>query len=141
MKKRIEQIKAIKDDWMESYFYVPATEVQIEDFEEQMKITIPQSYKDFLLLSNGAKLFGGDCFLYGVGGGIEFKISDDFSEGKVPAELLIVGFYHSSHICYDSRYNSFIFYEYENLDEIESECLMFSDFDEVLDYMIDIATS
>ena len=57
MKKRIEQIKAIKDDWMESYFYVPATEVQIEDFEEQMKITIPQSYKDFLLLSNGAKLF------------------------------------------------------------------------------------
>ena len=47
MKKRIEQIKAIKNDWMESYFYVPATEVQIEDFEEQMK----EKYKNKIQIS------------------------------------------------------------------------------------------
>lgn len=57
----------------------------------------------------------------------------------MPKELLIVGFYHSCHICYDARYDSFFFYEYEGYDDIKEECSEFSDFYEVLDYMTDIA--
>ena len=104
-----------------------------------MKVKIPESYKEFLRHSNGAKLFGGDVYLYNVNLDDEYKINYDFSEGNVPQELLIVGFYNSRHICYDSRDNSFIFYEYEEYDDIIDECVHFSDFYGVLDYMIDIA--
>ena len=91
--------------------------------------------------SNGAKLFGGDTYLYGVDFDDEFRINYDLSEDEVPKELLIVGFYNSRHICYDLRYNSFILYEYEDYDDIEEECAKFSDFYELLDYLIDIAKS
>ena len=140
MQKRIEYIKNISGDWMHSEFFPPATDSEITDFERKMKIAIPESYQAFLKISNGAKLFGGDCFLYGIDQNSKFQINYDFSEGEVPKELLIVGFYHSSHICYDARYHSFYFYEYEDYDNIKEECIEFSDFCEVLDYLVDIAT-
>ncbi len=57
----------------------------------------------------------------------------------MPKELLIIGFDNSRHICYDSRYDLFIFYECEDYDDIEEECAKFTDFYELLDYHIDIA--
>lgn len=83
-------------------------------------------------------MFCGDVYLYSVNSDEEFKINHDFSEGDVPKELLILGFYNSSHICYDPRYDSFILYDYE---DIKEECVEFSDFDEVLKYFIDIASN
>lgn len=139
MKERIERIKAIQDNWMQSEFSSPATASQIETFEKTANVIIPESYKDFLKLSNGAELFGGDCHLYSVNVDDEFRINYDYSDGNVPEELLIFGFYNSKHLCFDARYESFIFYEYEDYDNISEECLMFSDFYEVLDYIIDIA--
>jgi uncharacterized ubiquitin-like protein YukD len=139
MKERIERIKAIQDNWMQSELASPATVSQIETFEKTANVIIPDSYKDFLKLSNGAELFGGDCQLYSVNVNDEFRINYDCSDGNVPEELLILGFYNSKHICFDKRYDSFIFYEYEDYDDINEECLMFSDFYEVLDYIIDIA--
>ncbi len=139
MKKRIKIINNITDAWMNSEFFSSATDLQISEFEKKMKVKIPESYKEFLRHSNGAKLFGGDVYLYNVNLDDEYKINYDFSEGNVPQELLIVGFYNSRHICYDSRDNSFIFYEYEEYDDIIDECVHFSDFYGVLDYMIDIA--
>ena len=141
MKERIERIKAVQDDWMQSEFASPASDSQIEDFEKTANVVIPESYKEFLRLSNGAVLFGGDCQLYSVDMNDKFRINYDFSDGSVPAELLILGFYNSQHICFDTRYDSFIFYEYEDYDDISEECLMFSDFYEVMDYIIDIAVS
>ncbi|SHM88466.1 SMI1/KNR4 family protein [Ruminococcus flavefaciens] len=139
MKERIERLKSIQDDWQSSEFNPPATETQIAEFEENTGISIPNSYKDFLRLSNGAELSGGDCQLYSVDMNDKFRINYDFSEGSVPEELLILGFYNSQHICFDKRYESFIFYEYEDYNDISEECLMFSDFYEVMDYIIDIA--
>ena len=139
MQERIEKIKNIAEDWMQSDFHSPATDSEISEFEEKMKVKIPESYKEFLRCSNGAELFGGDAFLFSVNASDECKINYDFSEGKVPKELLIIGFYNSCHICYDARYGSFFFYEYEDYDSIKEECLEFSDFYEVLDYIIDIA--
>lgn len=141
MKSRIEIIKGITDHWMKSEFNQPASESQIEEFEKNEDVRIPESYKEFLRNSNGAKLFGGDTYLYGVDFDDEFRINYDFTEVEVPKELLIVGFDNSRHICYDSRYDSFILYEYEDYDEIEGECVKFSDFYELLDYLIDIAKS
>ncbi|MCR5806927.1 MAG: SMI1/KNR4 family protein [Oscillospiraceae bacterium] len=140
MEKRIEIIKGIVDDWMNSEFSAPATDAMIDEFERKMDIVIPASYRDFLILSNGARLFGGDCFLYSVNMDDTYRVNFDFSEGQVPKELLIVGFYHSSHICYDKRYDRFYFYEYEDYDAVKEECSEFSDLCEVLDYIIDIAT-
>lgn len=139
MKERIERLKSIQDDWQSSEFNPPATETQIAEFEENTGISIPNSYKDFLRLSNGAELSGGDCQLYSVNMNDKFRINYDFSDGSVPDELLILGFYNSQHICFDKRYESFIFYEYEDYNDISEECLMFSDFYEVMDYIIDIA--
>lgn len=141
MKERIERIKSVQDDWMQSEFASPATDSQIEAFEKTANVIVPESYKDFLRLSNGAELFGGDCQLYSVNMNDKFRINYDFSDGSVPDELLILGFYNSQHICFDKRYDSFIFYEYEDYDDIKEECLMFSDFYEVMDYIIDIATA
>ena len=141
MKERIERIKAVQDDWMQSEFASPASDSQIEDFEKTANVVIPESYKEFLRLSNGAVLFGGDCQLYSVDMNDKFRINYDFSDGSVPDKLLILGFYNSQHICFDKRYESFIFYEYEDYNDIGDECLMFSDFYEVIDYIIDIATS
>lgn len=73
-------------------------------------VRIPESYKKFLRYSNGAKLFGGGTYLYGVDFDDKFRINYDFSEGEVPNELLLIGFDNSRHICYDLRYNSFILY-------------------------------
>jgi hypothetical protein len=141
MQDRIEHIKNINIDWMRSELFSPATDSEIADYEKKMQIAIPESYKEFLRISNGAKLFGGDCFLYSVDLNDKFKINYDFSESNVPKELMIVGFYNSSHICYDARYNSFFFYEYEAYDSIKEECTEFSNFYEVLDYIVDIAIS
>ena len=141
MKERIERIKAIQDAWMQSEFASPASDSQIEAFEKTANVVIPESYKEFLRLSNGAELFGGDCELFSVDPNNELKINYDYSDGSVPDELLILGYYNSKHICFDKRYDSFIFYEYEDYDDISEECLMFSDFYEVMDYIIDIAVS
>lgn len=138
MYKIIETIKSINGDWQRSIFHEPVSEADIARFEKENNIKIPDSYKEFLLLSNGAELFGGDIFLYGVGDA-KFPVNYDFSEGKVPKELTILGFYNSSHICY--YHNSFILYEYEEVWEIERECVDFKTFHELLEYLIDIQIS
>ena len=139
MKERIEKIKNITDDWMQSELNPPATDSQIREFEEKMKVIIPESYKEFLRYSNGAELFGGDALLFSVNIDDEYKINNDFSEGNVPKELLILGYYLDSHICYDFRDDIFVFYIEEEYERIKEECVIFNDFCEVLDYAIDIA--
>ena len=140
MKDIIERIKRIQDDFMRSEFHDPASESDIAAFERENGIVIPQSYRDFLLLSDGAELFGGDAFLYGVKNA-RFKIGEDYTEGMVPKEFMILGFYHSRHVCFLPQKNCFIFYEYEEPDEIESECLHFDSFYDIMEYFIDIAIS
>ena len=141
MKKIIERIKRIQDNWMRSEFHEPAAESDISAFEHDNNISIPPSYKDFLLLSDGGELFGavGNVWLYGVKA-TRFKIGDDFSEGMVPKDFLILGFWDSRHICFMPERNKFLFYEYETPDEIDCECLWFDSFYDVMEYLIDVHT-
>ena len=139
MKDRIEKIKRLAEPFMKSTFYSPANEDDIFAFEKSNDIIIPSSYKDFLMLTNGAILFGGDAFLYGVSGDIKYHVNYDFTGGQVPKQLLILGYYRDRHICYDHLNDIFAFYTDEDYESIEEECMIFNDFVEVLDYAIDIA--
>jgi len=141
MKDRIEKIKSLSEPFMKSIFYTPANEKNILDFEKSNNIAIPKPYKEFLRLTNGAILFGGDAFLYGVSGDIKYHVNHDFTEGQIPKQLLILGYYRDRHICYDYRYDIFVFYKEEEYEHIKEECMIFDDFGEVLDYAIDIAES
>lgn len=139
MQERIEKIKNIVENWMQSDFHTPATDSEISEFEVKMKVKIPESYKEFLRCSNGAILLGGDAFLYGVSRGVKYHVNYDFTGGQVPKQLLILGYYRDRHICYDYRDDIFVFYREEEYERIKEECMIFNDFCEVLDYAIDIA--
>ena len=54
MLKRVVQIKKLDADWMHSEFYPAASDAEIADFEQRMQIAIPESYKAFLRIANGA---------------------------------------------------------------------------------------
>jgi len=140
MQKYINILKQIDEDFNRSEFYPPAQKEDILRFEKTKGIKIPESYKKFLSLSNGTSLSAGSIKLYGVGSS-GFQIGYDFSEHSVPKELIIIGYKDSEHICYYPEKNIFLFYEYQNLEEIEEECISFEDFDEVLEYLADILTS
>ena len=140
MKDRIEKIKGINEDFMQSTFYEPSSEDEIILFEEKMGISIPESYREFLKLSDGAEIFSSGM-LYGVKDDANFKINYDMTNGEIPKELIIIGYWNDKHICYDDRYDTYIFFEYEDYENIEEECVDFNDIEELLDYMIDIATN
>ncbi len=139
MKEKIEKIKSLNMNWMESNFFPSASNENITEFEKENNVIIPNSYKEFLLQTNGAEIFGGDAYFYGVCGKIEHYINYDFTEGQVPEQLMILGFYNDDHVCYDLHDDIFLFYNGEEYDSIKEECEIFSDFGEVLDYIIDIA--
>ncbi len=139
MKERIEKIKSLSaSSWMESYFFPPASDSEVTEYEKKNNIIIPESYKEFLSLSNGARIFGSDICLYGVCGDIKYYVNYDFTDGLVPKQLLILGYYNDRHICYDSRDDIFIFYREEQYERIKDDCTTFNDFGEVLDYAIDV---
>ncbi|MBR1555547.1 MAG: SMI1/KNR4 family protein [Oscillospiraceae bacterium] len=140
MQKYIDILKQIDEDFNRSEFFPPARKEDILRFEKTKGIKIPESYKKFLALSDGASLSGGSINLYGVNSS-GFQIGYDFSEHSVPKELIIIGYKDSEHICYYPEKNIFLFYEYQDLEGIEEECISFQDFDEVLEYLADILTS
>lgn len=137
--ERIEIIKSLTEPFMKSILYPPANEKEISDFEKSNDIIIPKSYKEFLMLTNGAILFGGDAFLYGISGEVKYHINHDFTGGQIPKQFLILGYYRDRHICYDYRDEFFVFYREGEYEHIKEECMIFNIFCEVLDYMIDIA--
>ena len=143
MKNRIEKIKSLSGSWMESYFYPPASESDISEYEKNKNIVIPKSYKELLLLTNGARIFGADICLYGVSGDIKYYVNYDVTDELVPKEfpkeLLILGYYNDKHICYDCRDDIYVLYRDEKYERIKEECVIFNDFGEVLDFAIDVA--
>ncbi|MBG9769422.1 SMI1/KNR4 family protein [Bacillus vallismortis] len=54
----------------ECSFSKGATDLEIESFEKKIKVSLPEDYKTFLKLHNGARIF--DLLIYGenVGGGL-----------------------------------------------------------------------
>lgn len=66
LKEIIEKLKAIDEPFRGATFYPPATDEEIRAFEAEHNLTIPESYKKWLRLTNGARLEGGIVLMYGV---------------------------------------------------------------------------
>lgn len=66
LKEIIEKLKAIDAPFCGATFYPPATDEEISAFEEEHNLTIPESYKKWLRLTNGARLEGGTITMFGV---------------------------------------------------------------------------
>ena len=141
MQEYFEQLKEIDEDFKRSEFFPSATDEQINNFEKEHNIQIPESYKQWLHLSNGGYLFCGGTHLYGVYNNPEPSIGNDFSNGMVPKEYLIIGYFGAEHICYNGESHKFFFYEYEDPSNVLDECDHFDDFRQVLEYIIDIGTN
>lgn len=104
-----EQLKGINEDFKRTKFFSPVTHEQIEQFEKENNMQIPESYKQWLRLSNGGYLFGGYVHLYGIDNHPQPSIGNDFSAGKVPKEYQILGYMESEHICFNKENkNSFL---------------------------------
>ena len=93
MEERIEFIKEYIDcPWHNTIYNLPATDSQIEEFEKAENVIIPDDYKEFLKITNGALLFDGALRLYSVNRDEKYKIDYNYlGEGKIEKELLIVG--------------------------------------------------
>ena len=49
-----------------SHFNPPATEERIQDMEKRLGFALPQSYRQFLRFSDGAKIMGNSATIYGL---------------------------------------------------------------------------
>ena len=49
-----------------------------------------------------------------------------------------MGYYNDKHICYDYRDDIYIFYKEEKYEFIKDECIIFNDFGDLLDFIIDV---
>ncbi len=132
VKEYFEILKGISGGWCQSELIPPKTIEQISKFESDNNIHIPESYKEWLFLSNGGYLFGRYVHLYGIDNLSQPTIGNDFSNGMVPDEYIILGYMESEHICYDKKTGKFFFYEYVK------PVQYFNDFSEILAYIIDI---
>ncbi len=79
----VESCNNLKDEYY-SEFFAPVTEDQLLEWENQNKITMPESYKDWLRFSNGAIIRDFLARLYDIKN-IEINNKD------YPDDLVIIG--------------------------------------------------
>lgn len=137
MEERIEFIKEYIDcPWHNTIYNLPATDSQIEEFEKAENVIIPDDYKEFLKITNGALLFDGALRLYSVNRDEKYKIDYNYlGEGKIEKELLIVGIHLIYPLCYDSWRKKYLFYD--DFEYRFDESYYYSDIYEVIDDFID----
>lgn len=135
----LDVLSGITADFQRCEFRGPASAEAVAAFEQETGLHIPVSYREFLLLANGGTLSGGSTELYGVGN-VPHAVGFDLTGGMIPDTLLPLGFFDAKHICWDKQRGVFLFYEYEAPEEIDAECVMFDDFNELLGYLTDILT-
>ena len=102
IKEIVELSKKLKDDYNFEY-NPPATEEEIISWENEHKIKIPESLKDWLRFSNGynilfERLSNLDNYI------IEHK---DF-----PKDLIIIGFTHDDSLCFSESTHEIVRYDY-----------------------------
>lgn len=132
VKEAFEIIKGITVGRNQSKLFPPKTASQISEYESNNKIHIPESYKEWLIHSNGGRLFGGYVNLYGIDNPPQPAVGNDFSDGRVPNEYLILGYMEEQHICCDKNSGEFFLYEYVEPTQY------FKNFADLLEYIIDI---
>lgn len=134
MNNYIEKINTL-NDFGKSKFFVPLADEVIDSYELEKKTHIPKSYREWLKITNGCELFGRYVILYGINNPPKPSIGNDFSNGLVPKEYTILGCMESQHICFSKEKNAFFFFEYDEPEQL------FENFQDILDYIIDICTN
>ncbi len=135
MIKYIEMLKGIEGAFQKSKFFSPLSLDEINTYEKENNLYIPQSYKEWLKLTNGCELFGRYVVLYGINNPPKPQVGDNFSNGLIPKEYLVLGSMNSQDICYSKEKDTFFFFDYEE------PKIFFSNFTEILEYIIDICTN
>ncbi len=130
-----EQLKGIDEDFKRAEFFPPVSYEQIEHFEKENNMQIPESYKNWLFLSNGGYLIGGSVQLFGIYNDPEPYVGYDYTKGLVPKEYLILGSFESDVICFDKKSMKYFFYRYSD------KSVDYDDFNEILDFIIDVCTN
>jgi hypothetical protein len=84
-------------------FNNPVSFTEIEEFESQTGLTLPNDYKQFLLLHNGASFFddvkyGGECYLYDIE-----LVLENFQDrsGDFPSGWITIGYHFGEEIVLD----------------------------------------
>lgn len=149
--------------WLQSYqepfqyskFFQPTTELQISKFEKENHIEIPPSYRDFLKLSNGARILD-EIELFGIHnpkknnvGYPTFFVKED---GKIVTQDQDTALYasyqkHSPYLIIGEgmgfacigvhkEHKNFVMLDYEKK---EPEGIVFNEFGAILEYWIELA--
>ena len=110
-------------------FNPPANISDIELWEENNKVKIPSSYKDWLLFSNGTKLCNSIVELYSLE---NFIVNNDLKPYNVPDEFIVIGESVVEEVYgFSVETGKFmIFGEYEDMEA--------TDFSEILEWVTDI---
>jgi len=84
-------------------FNDPASLIDVEQFELQTGLSLPDDYKQFLLLYNGASFFvdvkfGGECYLYDIE-----LVLENYQDmlGDFPSGWITIGYYYGEEILLD----------------------------------------
>lgn len=84
-------------------FNDPASLIELEQFEIHTGLSLPDDYKQFLLLHNGASFFddvnfGGECYLYDIG-----LVLENYQDmlGDFPSGWITIGYHYGEEILMD----------------------------------------
>lgn len=122
LKVVIEEIVSLcqqMEDEGRTEFLPAATEKEIIEWEEQNKITIPESYKDWLRFSNGSIILGTLAYFYSLN---EIKVDDK----EYPLDYVVIGeaIGDGVRICFSKSTGEIIWYDhgserkYENFGKV-----------------------
>lgn len=110
LKSEIEEILSLcqqLEDEGRTEFLPAATEEEITEWERQNRITIPESYKDWLRFSNGSIILGSLAYLYSLK---EIKVDDK----EYPLDYVAIGeaIGDGVRICFSKSTGDFIWYDH-----------------------------
>jgi hypothetical protein len=88
MKKEIDDIKAIiVSDEFDMELLPPVTADELQDYEQRNSISLPSKYKEWLVYSDGGRLFNASIQLYGIKSFPKIEIN---SSG-IPTNYIVIG--------------------------------------------------
>jgi len=105
----------LEDDYGESCFSPPATDIEIANWESENGISIPDSYKEWLRFTNGCEIAAASANFYGLEGIIACGQC-------LPDDLVLIGDVvgDGEHICFSKTSGKFVWEDHGKLDKHDS---------------------
>lgn len=130
IKKLLKTCEKLEDDIKEdcSEFSDPASPEEIAEWERENRITLPSSYKDWLMFSNGANIRNSAAVFYSLN---EIISDSQDKPYNIPDEYIVIGEMGGmgESLCFSTRTGVFFIFEDEDASELKT-------FDDVLKRLI-----